>query len=38
MGQEIRLDLSLQPQPLNNTGTVTYNGSPVQNEGRQNFI
>ena len=35
VGEEIRLDLSLQPQPLNNTGTVTgtvtYNGTPVQN-------
>ncbi|MEW8955796.1 collagen binding domain-containing protein [Clostridium sp.] len=35
VGQEIRLDLSLQPQPLNNTGkvegTVTSNGNPVPN-------
>lgn len=35
VGEEIRLDLSLIPQPLNNTGkvtgTVTYNGNPIPN-------
>lgn len=35
VGQEIRLDLSLQPQPLNSTGkiegTVTSGGNPVPN-------